>query len=39
MTARLDRRLAAALLILLPVAFTVCFTLLQQQFEYPDILR
>ena len=39
MTARLDRRLAAALLILLPIAFTVCFTLLQLRFEYPDILR
>src|SRR6266542_6423890 len=39
MTARFDRRLAAALLILLPASFTVCFMLLQQQFEYPDILR
>jgi Domain of unknown function (DUF4386) len=27
------------LLILVPAAFTVCFTLLQMQFEYPDILR
>jgi uncharacterized protein DUF4386 len=33
------RRLAGLLLILVPVAFTVCFTLLQMQFEYPDILR
>jgi hypothetical protein len=33
------RRLAGLLLILLPIAFTVCFTLLQMQFEYPDILR
>jgi len=33
------RRLAGLLLIVVPVAFTVCFTLLQMQFEYPDILR
>jgi hypothetical protein len=33
------RRLAGLLLILVPVAFTVCFTLLQMLFEYPDILR
>jgi hypothetical protein len=33
------RRLAGLLLVLVPVAFTVCFTLLQMQFEYPDILR
>lgn len=33
------RRLTGLLLILVPVAFTVCFTLLQMQFEYPDILR
>src|SRR5215210_2670846 len=33
------RRLAGLLLILVPVAFTACFTLLQMQFEYPDILR
>lgn len=33
------RRLAGSLLILVPVAFTVCFTLLQIWFEYPDILR
>jgi len=33
------RRLAGLLLILVPVAFTICFTLLQMQFEYPDILR
>jgi hypothetical protein len=39
MDARVDRRLAAALLILLPVAFTVCFTLLGSWFEYPAILR
>jgi len=39
MTTRLDRRLAGALLVLVPVAFTVCFTLLQIRFEYPDILR
>ena len=33
------RRLAGLLLILVPVAFSVCFTLLQTLFEYPDILR
>ena len=33
------RRLAGLLLILVPIAFTICFTLLQMQFEYPDILR
>jgi hypothetical protein len=32
------RRLAGLLLIVAPVLFTVCFTLLQMQFEYPDIL-
>jgi len=33
------RRLAAALLIVVPLGFVACFTLLQQLFEYPDILR
>jgi hypothetical protein len=33
------RRLAGLLLILAPIAFSVCFTLLQMLFEYPDILR
>src|SRR5436189_4309872 len=33
------RRLAGFLPILVPVAFSVCFTLLQMLFEYPDILR
>jgi hypothetical protein len=33
------RRLAGLLLVLVPIAFTVCFTVLQMQFEYPDILR
>ncbi len=33
------RRLAGVLLILVPVAFSVCFTLLQMFFEYPDVLR
>src|SRR5215213_76733 len=33
------RRAAGVLLVLVPLAFTVCFTLLQQLFEYPDILR
>jgi hypothetical protein len=33
------RRLAGFLLILVPVAFSICVTLLQMLFEYPDILR
>lgn len=33
------RRLTGVLLILTPVAFNVCFTLLSITFEYPDILR
>ena len=33
------RRLAGVLLIIVPLSFTVCFTLLQQLFEYSDILR
>jgi hypothetical protein len=33
------RRLAGLLLIIVPLAFTALFTLLQMQFEYPDILR
>lgn len=33
------RRLTGLLLIVVPVVFTVCFVLLQVQFEYPDILR
>src|SRR5688500_6784250 len=33
------RRLAGALLVVVPLAFTVCFTLLASLFEYPDILR
>jgi Domain of unknown function (DUF4386) len=33
------RRAAGALLIIVPLSFTVCFSLLQQLFEYPDILR
>jgi hypothetical protein len=33
------RRAAGILLVVVPLAFTVCFTLLQQLFEYPDILR
>jgi hypothetical protein len=32
-------RLTGLLLIIVPIVFTVCFTLLQVQFEYPDILR
>jgi hypothetical protein len=34
-----SRRLAGLLLIIVPLAFTACFTLLQLGFEYPDILR
>jgi hypothetical protein len=33
------RRLTGLLLIIVPLAFTALFTLLQVQFEYPDILR
>ncbi len=33
------RRSLGALLVVVPLVFTVCFTLLQIQFEYPDILR
>lgn len=33
------RRLTGLLLVVVPVVFTLCFTLLQVQFEYPDILR
>lgn len=33
------RRFAGALLVIVPLVFTICFTLLQQLFEYPDILR
>jgi len=39
MTSLAERRAAGLLLVLVPLAFTVCFTLLQQLFEYPDILR
>jgi len=33
------RRLTGLMLIVVPLVFTVCFVLLQTQFEYPDILR
>jgi hypothetical protein len=33
------RRAAGTLLVVVPLAFTVCFLLLGQLFEYPDILR
>jgi Domain of unknown function (DUF4386) len=33
------RRAAGTLLMIVPLAFTVCFLLLQRLFEYPDILR
>jgi hypothetical protein len=32
-------RTAGALLILLPIAFNLCFFLLGRRFDYPDILR
>lgn len=34
-----QRRFTGLMLILVPIVFTVCFTLLQIQFEYPAILR
>jgi Domain of unknown function (DUF4386) len=34
-----DNRLAGFMLIALPIAFNVAFALLQQTFDYPDILR
>lgn len=33
------RRAAGILLVIVPLGFTVCFSLLQQLFEYPNILR
>src|SRR5689334_18309195 len=39
MTSRQLQRTAGLFLVAIPVAFAVCFTLLSQQFEYPDILR
>jgi uncharacterized protein DUF4386 len=33
------RRAAGILLVIVPLGFAVCFTLLQQLFEYPNILR
>lgn len=39
MDTRMNRRFTAVLLILVPIAFSVCFALLQSWFEYPDILR
>ena len=39
MTPRQLQRTAGLFLVTIPVAFTVCFTLLGQQFEYPGILR
>src|SRR4029453_3319230 len=39
MTSLAERRVAGLLLVLVPLAFAICFTLLQQLFEYPDILR
>ena len=32
-------RAAGLLLVVVPLTFAACFTLLQQLFEYPDILR
>jgi len=39
MTTLAVRRTAGTLLVIVPLAFTVCFLLLLQLFEYPDILR
>jgi hypothetical protein len=39
MNTQTTRRLAGLLMIIVPLAFTALFTLLQIQFEYPDILR
>ncbi|NTU78854.1 MAG: DUF4386 domain-containing protein [Chloroflexales bacterium] len=39
MTTATLRRVTGLLLIVVPIAFTALFTLLQVQFEYPDILR
>jgi hypothetical protein len=33
------RRAAGTLLVIVPLVFTACFLLLQQLFEYPDVLR
>jgi hypothetical protein len=33
------RRLAGAVLIIVPLGFSICFSLLQQLFDYPNILR
>jgi Domain of unknown function (DUF4386) len=39
MTTLATRRAAGALLVIVPLVFAVCFSLLAQLFEYPDILR
>lgn len=39
MTSTTLRRFTGLMLIIVPIIFTICFTLLQMQFEYPDILR
>jgi Domain of unknown function (DUF4386) len=39
MNANLTQRLAGIMLVIVPLAFTICFFVLQFQFEYPDILR
>lgn len=33
------RRFTGLLLVVVPLVFTICFVMLQMQFEYPDILR
>jgi hypothetical protein len=38
-TTLVARRAAGSLLVIVALVFTVCFVLLQQLFEYPDILR
>jgi hypothetical protein len=39
MTTLVAQRAAGTLLLIVPLVFTICFVLLQQLFEYPDILR
>jgi hypothetical protein len=39
MNTQANRRAAGTLLVIVPLVFTVCFLLLLQLFEYPDILR
>jgi hypothetical protein len=38
-TPRATRRAASAFLVVVPLGFSICFSLLQQLFDYPNILR